>query len=102
MSTKKQYLKTKPYCRVTFRLSKRTGAGAQKAALAADFNNWKSGQTPMKALKSGDFTVTVALEKGREYQYRYVVDGSHWITDDQADKYIFCNYANTQNAVVIV
>lgn len=102
MSVKKQYFKTKPYCRVTFRLEKSVGGRARQAGLAADFNDWRPEKTPMKALKSGDFTVSVDLEKGHEYQYRYVVDGGIWITDDAAEKYIPSGYADCQNAVVVV
>lgn len=102
MSIKKQYLKDKPVCKVTFRLDKKMIAGAKKASLAAEFNEWKAEKTPMKALKSGDFTVTVTLDKGREYQYRYLVDGRHWITDDGADKYVHTGVDNDRNAVVVV
>ena len=56
----------------------------------------------MKALKSGDFTATVVLPKGGEYQYRYVLDDTRWMTDDSADKQVFCSFANDRNAVVIV
>ncbi len=102
MSIKKQYLKSKPVCKVTFRLNKKSVGKAQKACVAAEFNGWRVDKTPMKALKNGDFTVTVALDKGHEYQYRYVVDGKHWITDDEADKYVQAGIANTQNGVVVV
>ena len=102
MSTKKQYFKSKPYCKVTFRLDKRTAGSAKRVCLAAEFNDWKTDQTPMKALKSGDFTVTVNLPPGREYQYRFVADGDHWITDKEADKYTPAGVVNAQNAVVVV
>ena len=102
MSITKQYLKDKPMCKVTFRLDKKTIGQAKKANIAAEFNGWKADKTPMKPLKNGDFTVTVVLDKGREYQYRYVVDGQHWITDDAADKYVHSGVANAQNAVVVV
>lgn len=104
MSVKKQYLKSKPQCKVTFRLDKKTvGNQARKAFLAAEFNEWRPENTPMKALKNGDFTVTVTLEKGREYQYRYVVDGKDWVTDSEADKYVSSGVDHsTQNSVVIV
>ena len=102
MSIKKQYLKSKPFCKVTFRLDKQTAGSAKKASLAAEFNNWKADKTPMKALKNGDFTVTVNLTTGREYQYRYVVDGTNWVTDSKADKYVPAGIANDQNAVVVV
>lgn len=102
MSVKKQYFKTKPYCRVTFRLGKSMVGSARRAGLAADFNGWQPEKTPMKALKSGDFTVSVDLDKGHEYQFRYVVDEGIWITDDAAEKYTHCGYADCQNAVVVV
>ena len=102
MSVKKKYFRTKPYCKVTFRLDKSIVGSARNAGLAADFNEWRAEKTPMKALKNGDFTVTVDLEKGHEYQYRFVVDGGIWITDDAAEKYTHCGYADCQNAVVVV
>ncbi len=102
MSLKKQYFKTKPYCKVTFRLNKRVVQGAHRVAIAGDFNDWQTQTTPMKPLKNGDFTATVLLKPGREYQYRYVVDGQHWVTDSGADKVKHCDFANDTNSVVVV
>jgi 1,4-alpha-glucan branching enzyme len=102
MSIKKQYLKTKPYCKVTFRLDKKRAGSARHVAVAGDFNSWKTNHTLMKSLKSGDFTATVNLPKGREYQYRFVIDDNHWVTDEGADNYTYCDYANVRNAVVVV
>ena len=102
MAVKKQYYKTKPYCKVTFRLSRKTAGNARKVSIAGDFNDWKSERTPMKALKNGDFTVSLQLAKGREYQYRFILDGQDWITDDSADKQVFCDFACANNAVVVV
>jgi hypothetical protein len=102
MAVKKQYFKTKPYCRVTFRLEKKKASGAHNVALAGDFNAWQAGRTPMKSLKSGDFTASLNLPKGREYQYRFVIDGDRWVTDEMADKHIYCDFAQAQNAVVVV
>ena len=36
MSIKKRYLKTKPICKVTFRLSKKAAKGAEKVYLVGD------------------------------------------------------------------
>jgi 1,4-alpha-glucan branching enzyme len=102
MAVKKQYFKTKSYCKVTFRLEKKKAGGAHRVALAGDFNSWQAGRTPMKSLKSGDFTASINLPKGREYQYRFVIDGDRWVTDDAADKHIYCNFAQAPNAVVVV
>lgn len=102
MSVKKQYLKTKACCRVTFRLDKNAVGGARTVALAGDFNDWQTDRTPMKALKNGDFTVTVQLDQGREYQYRFVLDGKTWINDAEAEKRVHCDYAGCDNSVVVV
>jgi 1,4-alpha-glucan branching enzyme len=102
MSVKKQYFKTKPYCKVTFRLNKKVAQGAHRVAIAGEFNNWQTQDTLMKPLKNGDFTATIRLEPGREYQYRYVVDGRHWLTDSTADKVKHCDFANDKNSVVVV
>jgi 1,4-alpha-glucan branching enzyme len=102
MIAKKQYLKTRPVCKVTFKLKKNQACGAQKVNIAGDFNQWKGSRTPMRALKSGDFTATVVLPKDREYQYRYVLDDHRWMTDEAADKQVFCDFANDRNAVVVV
>lgn len=102
MITRKQYLKRKPVCKVTFRLPKNITDSGRKADIVGEFNHWGAGQTPMKALKSGDFTVTLALAPGREYQYRYFVDGHEWITDPDADKHVHCSFASCDNSVVVV
>jgi 1,4-alpha-glucan branching enzyme len=102
MSVKKQYLKTKPVCKVTFRLPKEIAPGARKAAVAGEFNGWKTDEILMKQLKNGDFTATVVLKTGNEYQYRYIVDDQQWMTDTDADKYAESGFANCKNAVVVV
>ena len=34
------------------------------------------------------YRVQVELEPGREYQFRYLVDGREWYNDPQADAYV--------------
>lgn len=102
MITRKQYLKSKPLCKVTFRLPKNIANGARNAAVAGEFNQWKANRTPMKALKSGDFSATVELAPGHEYQYRYLLDNATWVTDTDADKLVHCEFANCKNSVVTV
>ena len=102
MSIKKQYLKTKPVCKVTFRLHGKQAGGAKRVAVAGEFNGWNPQQTPMRALKNGDFKATVDLPKGKEYQYRFILDDQRWYTDKSADKLVHCDFANTENCVVVV
>jgi 1,4-alpha-glucan branching enzyme len=101
MSLKKQYNQTKPVCKVTFKLAKDFTNSANQVVLAGDFNDWDIESIPMKKLKSGEFTATVDLEKGREYQFRYLIDGCAWLNEAEADKYV-SNEFQTENSVVIV
>lgn len=96
---KKQYLKSKSTCKVTFELPK--AIEAESAHLVGDFNSWDTQATPMKRLKTGAWKVTLELEMGREYQYRYLVDGQDWHNDWAADKYV-PNMVDGDNSVVVV
>jgi 1,4-alpha-glucan branching enzyme len=85
---KKQYLKTRPACKVTFRISKLAAQSASEIALVGDFNAWDVQATPMTSLKNGEFTVVVELDTGTpEYQFRYLYDGKRWENDWEADGY---------------
>jgi hypothetical protein len=98
---KKQYLKSKPVCKVTFRLPKDAAPGARTVSIAGDFNNWNITQSQMKKLSGGDFTLTVELPCNREYSFRYLIDAQKWENDWCADKYIPNEYGE-DNSVVIV
>jgi 1,4-alpha-glucan branching enzyme len=102
VSLKKQYLKSKPVCKVTFRFPKQAAGDAKRVHLVGDFNNWKTAATPMKKLKSGDFTVTLDLETDKEYQFRYLIDGATWENDWEADKYAPSPFPGEDNSVVML
>ncbi len=87
MSIKKQYLKTRPVCKTTFRLSREEARDAKHIFIVGEFNNWNEIATPMKSLKNGEFVATLDLEADREYQFRYYFDKIAWGNDPQADRY---------------
>lgn len=84
---KKQYLKTRPTCKVTFRLPGEAFPEAGSVTVVGDFNNWNRESTPMKRLKNGDFTVTIELKTGHDYCFRYLIDNERWENDWYADRY---------------
>ena len=102
MSIKKQYIKSSGMCKCTFRLPKAAAVDAQSVDLVGDFTGWKQGPVPMKKLKSGDFKVDVALEPGRQYEFRYLIDETFWENDWEADAYApkpaFC----AENSIVAI
>ncbi|MCR5725059.1 MAG: isoamylase early set domain-containing protein [Treponema sp.] len=102
MALKKTYSKDKKTCNVTFTVTAEAAQGAKTITIAGDFNSWSSTETPLKkSAKDGSFSVKLALETGREYQFRYLLDGSRWENDWAADKYIPAPFSHTDNSVVI-
>ncbi|MFZ5798284.1 MAG: glycoside hydrolase [Desulfobulbus sp.] len=102
MAIQKKYLKSKPVCKVTFRLPKEAVGSARKVCIVGDFNAWKKKATPLKRLKSGECKITLDLACGREYQFRYLLDNTTWENDWDADKYVPSAYHDVENSVVIV
>ena len=47
MAFKKQYLKSKPVCKVTFKLTKEEAKAADSVSIVGDFNNWDKSSTVM-------------------------------------------------------
>ncbi len=101
MAITKKYLKTRPVCKVTFKIEPEKGASFQTAAVLGDFNNWDATATPMKKLKNGGFSVSIDLETNREYKFRYLFDGVKWDNDPDADKSVPTPYGNEENSVII-
>ena len=102
MSIRKQYLKNRPVCKVTFRINEEMGKSAKTAHLVGEFNNWTVFSTPMKKLKSGAFTTTLELEPGREYQFRYLLDKKIWKNERDADKSVSTPYGDSENSVIVI
>jgi len=102
VSIKKQFLKRKPVCKVTFRIPEEIGNSAKTAHVVGEFNNWNFSSTPMKKLKTGVFTATLNLGKGREYQFRYLLDNKKWENDMGADKFVPTPFGDSENSVVAV
>lgn len=102
MSLKKEFLKTKPICKVTFTLPKAAAKDASDVRVIGDFNNWDFDATPMKKQKNGSFTAVVRMETGHEYQFRYLLDSTRWENDWQADRYVPSPFGDADNSVVVV
>ena len=102
MSIRKQFLRSKPVCKVTFRIPEEIGNLAETAHIVGEFNDWSYFSSPMKKLKSGAFTATLDLTQGREYQFRYLLDNKNWSNEVDADKSIPTPYGDSENSVIIV
>lgn len=55
-------------------------------AVVGDFNDWSETEHQMKYVKSRNvWSTTISLQADSSYQFRYLVDGSDWRNDEQAD-----------------
>jgi 1,4-alpha-glucan branching enzyme len=81
---KKSPAKNGSTAKVTFELRE---VDAERVHVAGDFNDWSLSDTPLNKRKDGRFSTTLTLPAGREYRYRYVLDGDRWTNDTDADRY---------------
>ena len=100
---KKRYVKSRQVVKVTFELLKSElpeGIQVESVHLVGEFNDWDHTATPMNLRKrDGAFRVTLELEPGREYQFRYLINGEHWCNEWEADDYV-ASGLGVDNAVV--
>ncbi len=77
--------RTKGKARVTFTVDPRVGA--RDAAVCGEWNEWSADADIMRRDAQGGFSVTVDLDAGRAYRFRYLLDGQRWDNDWAADAY---------------
>lgn len=103
MSISKKYLKSKPICKVTFRIPAEVGIKHKKAFVLGTFNDWDKTSNRMKKLvKDGSFSVVVDLESGKEYEFKYLLDDDVWYNDANADDQVTTHFGDSSNSVVSV
>lgn len=96
----KQPLPDGQHVAVTFELPSTTWA--ERVTLVGDFNSWDTTTDEMRQSRGdGNWRITKILERGHEYQFRYLVNGRDWHNDWHADKYTANEYG-TDNSVVVV
>lgn len=85
--------------RVTFAMP--AAIWADTIHLVGDFNNWSTSATPLQQ-DDECWSVSLELEAGREYQYRYLINGVDWYNDWQADRYAPNEHGGDNSVVVTV
>ncbi len=84
--------------KVTFVLPKEAVENAETVAVLGDFNSWQDGVVLAKQ-KDGSFKTTVELEKGRSYEYRFLINGEKWENDWAAEAYNPTPFGNYNSVV---
>ena len=90
----KRFFKKGSECEVTFRLKPED---ATEVVVLTEANGWSP--IPMQQLKTGEFKARVKLPAGRQFQFRYLIDGRRWENDDAADAYV-PNEHGSENCIV--
>ena len=83
--------------RVTFTVDPQVGA--QTAAVCGEWNDWSAGADIMHRDAEGGFSVTVDLDAGRAYRFRYLLDGQRWDNDWAADAYVRNDFGGDDSVV---
>ena len=96
---KKTYTKKGNSVRVTFELP--AEVDAQSVALCGEFNEWDPHRHLLKRRKDGRYSLTISLEAGKHYRFRYLLDGERWENDWAADGYV-ANEFGVEDSVVAV
>jgi 1,4-alpha-glucan branching enzyme len=98
MSIKKQFIKTKPVCKVTFSVEARE---AIQASVIGDFNNWNPKEGILNKLKNGTFKGVFNIDKDASYEFKYVIDGA-FVNETESDSFLWNEFAGNENSVLTV
>ena len=74
---------------------------ADTVALCGEFNDWSVETITLERDEDGAWQVTVALEPGRSYRYRYLLDGDRWENAWDADGYLPNPYGCDDSIIVV-
>ncbi|MCF8241816.1 MAG: isoamylase early set domain-containing protein [Melioribacteraceae bacterium] len=99
MAIVKKPLKSKPVCKVTFKIPNTEVKEAGQISLIGEFNEWNPTVHQMKKLKDGSFSITLDLEKDKKYQFRYLLDGKYYLNDDESDDFVL-NPFGSENSLI--
>lgn len=98
MSIKKQFIKTKPVCKVTFSV---VAKEASQASVVGDFNNWNVSKGILSKLKNGTFKGVFDINKDASYEFKYVIDGE-FVNEPEADSFRWNEFAGNENGILVV
>ena len=98
---KKNYIKNRQTCRVTFFLPEEAAPEARKIAVVGDFNNWDKKADLMTKQKDGSFTLTLELPSNKEYRFKYLIDDTQWENDWCADKYVKNEFGGEDSVIQV-
>ena len=89
--------------KVIFTLSSESVANAAEGILLGEFNNWTpNDHSKMTLQEDGSLAVSIPLEIGKNYQYRFFLNDGRWLNDPAAQGYQEQVNYFTANSIVFV
>lgn len=101
MCITKRYISNKSVCKVTFVLPENFADNANEVHLVGEFNDWNTSDLRMKRIH-GKFIRSLKLPANRKYQFRYLINGTDWQYDSDADALAPIDAGKWYNSVIIV
>ena len=74
---------------------------ADIVALSGEFNQWSLGDIQLERGNDGVWRAVVALEPGRSYRYRYLLDGERWENAPDADQYVPNPFGSVDSVITV-
>jgi 1,4-alpha-glucan branching enzyme len=71
--------------KVTFVMPYSEGQAAM--SVVGDFNEWQPGAAKMIKRNNGTCSVSLTLDPGQRYRFRYYLEDGAWVNDEAADAY---------------
>lgn len=71
--------------KVTFSLP--YAEGQSPVSVVGDFNQWNKGSHKLTKRSNGTCSVSLTLEAGQRYRFRYYSEDGRWFNDESADAY---------------
>lgn len=94
---RKTYFKTKDYCKVKFSFAPENAETVEVMGLNSD---WENGLI-LKKKKDGSFSAEVSLPKDTQQQFKYLVNKTEWLNDDEADSQLANEYGGTNSVLIL-
>jgi hypothetical protein len=91
----KTYFKTKDYCKVKFSFAPEHAETVEVLGLNRDWEN----SIVLKKKKDGTFSAEVSLPKDSKHEFKYLVNKTEWLNDEEADGVAPNEYGGT-NCVI--
>jgi serine protease AprX len=74
---------------------------ARSVSVAGDFNGWSQVTAPLERNDSGLWTTKIAAPRAGRFEYKFVINGQHWIEDPSNGMKTPDNHGGLNSVVVI-